>query len=137
LKTVIIKIGDLEVVYLWDNYKPCPENLDTGIALLANKGDGSLLLQNQLAFSFTWSRKLLFTLKQHSKLKVTVGAEVEIKYEDATSKRLYFSSPTNSDKNTFSTTPEVQDDGHGPADTASNSVAMIVSLLMLFVLAFF
>jgi hypothetical protein len=136
LKTVIIRIGDLDVIYLWDNFKTCPENLNTNIALVANKGDGSLFLKNQLAFSFTWSRTLLHTLKQNSKLKVTVGAEVEIKYEDSTSKRMFFSSPVNSDKSAFSTTPEVQDDGNGPRDDSS-SVAMIVSLFLIIILSLF
>jgi len=115
--------------------KKCPEDFGTEIKVEDTQGDGSAFGSNQVAFSFTLSRKLLYNLNQNGKEKLTISAEVEVKYSDESRKRMAFEVlQDSSDKSTFDVNPEVKDDGKGPSG-ASNSVVLLASLLLLFIMA--
>jgi len=125
LVCVTIRMGE-EIIRLWEDGKPCPEDLDTGITL--EKQD---LKSNQIAFSFTFTNILLTSLKPNGKLKVSVGAEVEVKYSDEGSnnstRRMMLDS--SSDRSTFSTEQGIDRDGDGKADSAATLFACFFILI--------
>jgi len=144
LLTVTVRIGD-KIFKIFENGNPCKDDYDTGIKLEKSKLDGSIIAKNQVAFSFTFARRLVSILKQNSKLELTVGAEVEVIYSDMTRKRVTLEQQV--DKSTFSTTQQVQDNGQGLTNdidgtpttytTKSNSIILIASFMLMVIFTMF
>jgi len=116
------------VVRLWEDGKICPEDLGTDIKIEESKAG-----PNQLAFSFIFSKTLLYTLKKEGSEKLTISAEVEVHYSDQSRKRMAFALQQDSkDKDTFSVNPEVRGDSDSHYDS---SITLFFSLLILFILS--
>jgi len=125
LVTITARFENGEVIRLLENGKPSPDIFGVGLNIESKYGDQNPFARNTIGFSFMMTRSLL-SLKQNSKAKVTIGAEVEVHYSETSStKRMYLA--TNSDKSTFSTSPEVQDDGKDH----SSSIELIVSFFLI------
>jgi len=74
------------------------------------------LQENQIGFSFNFSRILTSNLQRNNKVVYTVVVDVQVTYQNQTKKRFSLQTDGN-DPQTYESSTEVTDDGAGATDT--------------------
>jgi len=122
--TVRTTTGDTTPVRLYEN--SAPEVFAAGSDLLTNCVqitqylNGTVLPQNQVGFSFNFTRKLASQLVKNSNLSFIISAEVQVTYSNLSKKRFGLEAfADGTDSNNYESQNDVQDDGTGPTDTAT------------------
>jgi len=123
--TVRTTTGDTTPVRLYENSAPevfaAGSDLLTNCAQITQYLNGTLLPQNQVGFSFNFTRKLASQLVKNSNLSFIISAEVQVTYSNLSRKRFGLDAlaTPGTDSNNYESQNTVQDDGTGPTDTAT------------------
>jgi len=125
-------------------------NYQTNCKVLTTKGPSNTpLQQNQVGFTFVFTRAVVSSLAKDQELSVSVIVDVEVFYSNATKKRFSLQS-TGSDANAYNVNNTIVDDGSGPTATTdvvtafttepdltttdkSDAIRSIIAVILIFV----